>query len=561
MTTRCTFNVRVPLRDGVELSADVYLPHTPQTAPTLLARTPYNKNSKFAYEKASWFAHRGYGFVWMDVRGRGDSDGTFVPYRNDGPDGYDAVEWVASQNWSTGRVGTWGQSYLGCIQWLTALERPPHLTAMVVYVTPSDPFVEHPTGVRLPMTLCWYRMLDGRLLQYVEGVDWRSIYGHRPLLTMDERAGFCSTHWRDDISHPPSDKKYWDPLSYQRRLGELDIPVLHVTGWYDDVQPGTFGNFIRMSTGASSARGRRSQRLVVGPWDHQLTAQRSRKLGNIDFGPEAEFDLDTFELGFLDHHLRETANTVEDEPPVRLFVMGANQWREEREWPLARTSWTEYFLSSGGDANTRHGGGALAREQAPQNDEPCDSYRYDPDNPVPFLTEPLSAQIGGPDDYAEVEERSDVLVYSTLPLTKPIEVTGPIRLVLYASSSAVDTDFTAKLVDVHPDGFCQRLCDGVARARFRDGMDREVLMEPGRVYEFTVDLWNTSQLFREGHRIRLEVASSAFPKYDCNPNTGEPIVSAVAAQIAENRVWHTTRFPSHLVLPEIHEASLGTESA
>ncbi len=553
------FNIRVPLRDGVELSADIYRPDTGQPSPTLLARTPYNKNTRFAYEKGSWYADRGYAFVWIDVRGRGDSDGVFVPYRSDGVDGYDAVEWTASQAWSSGRVGTWGQSYLGCIQWLAALEKPPHLAAMVVYVTPSDPFVEHPTGVRLPMTLCWYRMLDGRLLQYVEGVDWMGIYGHRPLLTLDEEAGFHSQHWRDDISHPPSDKQYWGPLSYQRRLTELDIPVLHVTGWYDDVQPGTLGNFTRMSTEASSARGARAQRLVVGPWDHQLTTQRNRQLGKINFGPEADFDLDAFELRFLDHHLRGAANGVDDEPPIRLFVMGANRWREEQEWPLARTIWTPYHLSSGGDANTRHGRGLLLRQQIPGDHEPCDSYRYDPNDPVPFLTAPLSAQIGGPDDYAGVEERSDVLVYSTPPLTKPIEVTGPIRLVLHASSTAVDTDFAAKLLDVHPDGYCQRLCDGVARARFQKGMDREVFMEPGRIYEFNIDLWSTSQVFREGHRIRLEVTSSAFPKYDCNPNTGAPLALAVGIEVAENRIWHTSQYPSRLFLPEIPETAAGTE--
>jgi uncharacterized protein len=548
-TVSCHYNVRVPMRDGVTLSADLYLPAEP--GPVLIARTPYNKNDKFAHDKATWYASRGFGFAWMDVRGRGDSDGIFTPYRYEGPDGHDAIEWAAAQPWCTGQVATWGASYLGCIQWLTALTRPPHLAAMVVHVTPSDPFVEWPTGLHLPQEICWHRMVNGRLLQYVEGVEWMDVYRHLPMLTMDEKAGFHGPYWREDLSHPPSDRDYWKPVRYQDQLAGLDLPALHVTGWYDDVQPGTLINFAAMAAGAGTQRARRAQRLVVGPWGHELTRHSQRQLGDIDFGPGADFDLDQFELRWLQHYLAGQDNGADNDAHARIFVMGRNLWRDEDDWPLTRTQWTKYYLASAGRANTSGGDGALRVAEPPADADPPDVYRHDPSDPVPFLTEPLSAQIGGPDDYAAVEERPDVLVYTTPPLDADREVTGPVRLELFASSSAPDTDFMAKLVDVHPDGFCQRICDGMVRGRFREGMEREVLMDPGTVYRFEIDLWSTSQVFLAGHRIRLEVASSAFPKYDRNLGTGGPLATDTNCQVAENKVWHTSAFPSALVLPEI----------
>ena len=290
--------------------------------------------------------------------------------------------------------------------------------------------------------------------------------------------------------------------------------------------------------------------MIVGPWDHGCTTTRNRKLGPVDFGPGAETDLPALEREWLASVLRKEAAPP---APVRLFVMGANTWRDEQEWPLARTRWSRYFLASEGDANSRHGGGELRREEEPGDGPAADTYRYDPADPVPFISNHASSsQIGGPDDYAEVEERPDVLVYSTAPLAEGLEVTGPVWLKLYASSSAVDTDFTAKLLDVHPDGFCQRLCDGMVRARFRNGHRQpETRLTPGEVTEFGIDLWSTSHVFAPGHRIRLEVSSSAFPKYDRNLNTGGPLDTGTEMVTATNSVWHSRGFASHLVLPEI----------
>jgi uncharacterized protein len=543
------FNVHVQMRDGVELVADIYRPDTDAPVPVVVARTPYGKNTEFAWKKAQLYVSRGYAFVWMDVRGRGDSPGEFLPHRDEPNDGYDTIEWLAKRPWCDGKVVTWGQSYLGYIQWLTAVQQPPSLAAMVIYVPPSDPFVDWPTGVHLPMEVCWFRLIDGRAYQYCDSIDFDTAYRHLPLMTMDEAAGYHSEHWRADLSHPPSDQEYWGPKNFQDRFGEINVPIVHVTGWYDDVQPGTTLSFTGMINEAPTEETRRAQRLVIGPWDHGLTRRRDRQMGSIDFGPGADFDLDDYEIRFLDHYVRGEQNGVDTEPRAQLFVMGSNEWTTEDEYPIARTDWTPLYLSSAGKANTRFGDGVLTWDQP--TTEGKDTYRYDPEDPVPYITESTSHQIGGPDDYSEIEERADVLVYATPVLESDIQVTGPVRLKLYAASDGLDTDFTAKLVDVHPDGFCQRLTDGIVRGRFRDGMMEEKFLEPGTVHEFEVDLWNTSQVFKAGHRIRLEVSSSAFPKYDRNLNTGGPLATGTETRVARNEVWHGGVHASHLILPVI----------
>jgi putative CocE/NonD family hydrolase len=546
------FDQRVSMRDGITLSADVYRPNdsagNSRQYPVILTRTPYMKLSERMLVPAKYFAERGYIFVAMDVRGRGDSDGVFIPYINEGQDGYDAIEWCASQQWSDGNVGTIGSSYPGCIQWLAALRRPPHLKAMVVRVTPSDPFVETPTGLPSPMTLCWLHYVSGRMNQLMEAVYWEQVYEHLPLITMDDRAGRQNPHWRAHIEHPQLED-YWAPLCYQDKFDQVDVPVLHISGWYDDEQIGTPLNYIGMTTRSATPAARASQRLLMGPWGHVVNTVA--KLGEVDFGPQALIDLRGEELRWFNRWLKGYTNIsiTAEEFPVRIFVMGVNEWRNEREWPLARTQWTPFYLRSGGRANSRFGDGSLST--ARPGDEPVDTYRYDPTYPVPFITDPTSSQIGGPDDYSAIERRDDVLVYVTEPLTKEIEITGPIRVDLYASSSAPDTDFMAKLVDVWPSGFAQRLCDGMVRSRFREGMDRPFLIEPGKVYHYTINCWNTSQLFKAGHRIGLEIASSAFPKFDRNLNTGAPLGVTTEMAVAEQRIYHDEEHPSSVVLPII----------
>ncbi|MFE0156684.1 CocE/NonD family hydrolase [Nonomuraea sp. NPDC059007] len=545
------YNLTVPLRDGITLAADRYGPAGDAPAPAIVLGTPYGKNDPRRPAQAALMAERGYAVLIYDVRGRGDSDGVFEPYRNEGRDGYDVIEWVAAQDWCDGSVASWGGSYSGHAQWLTALEKPPHLRAIVAYATPSDPFVDFPTGTRLPQEVCWYRMVDRRALQNVTGIDWNAVYSHLPLYTMDEAAGFVSAAWRADIGHAPGDTEYWAPLAYQQKLSVVDVPALHITGWYDDVQPGTLRNFAAMVSKAPTEKARRAQRLVMGPWGHDAGRAGGRKIGDVDFGDHAEdVEVTEFELRFLDHHLRGIDNGVDREARARLFLMGRGEWRDADEWPLPETVWTSLYLRSAGDANTRGGGGRLTTD-APASEEPTDTYRYDPADPVPFLTEPTSMQIGGPDDYAEVEDRDDVLVYLGPELGEPLTVIGPVRAELFVGSDAPDTDFTAKLVDVAPDGVRRRLCDGIVRARYREGFATERTLRPGVVYRVEVDMWSTAHEFSVGHRVGLEISSSAFPKYDRNQNTGGSIVHGTEPRVAHNEIWHGPERPSRLILPVI----------
>jgi uncharacterized protein len=543
---RILFNQRVPMRDGTMLSADIYLPAgeiTPR--PVILTRTPYLKADMVVVARAQQFVKRGYVYVAMDVRGRGDSDGgPFNPYFTEGPDGYDSIEWCAVQPWSDGNIGTYGGSYLGCIQWLAALEQPPHLRSMVVLVPPSDPFVETPTGVPSPIHLCWLHYVSGRVTQPMDAFDWEKVYSHLPLLTMDEQIGRIDERWRAEFEHPQLDE-FWQPLCYQQRFGELSVPTLHISGWYDDEQVGTPLNFIGMTTRGATAEARSSQRLLMGPWGHNVNT--STKVSEIDFGPQSLIPIYDEVARWYDRWLRNYPEGRQD-APVRIFIMGENAWRDEQEWPLARAQWTPFFLQSGGSANSRFGNGRLSTI-LPAANEPSDEYTYNPANPTPFLTEPTSSQIGEADDYTAVQRRDDVLVYQTEPLEKDTEVTGPVRVDLYASSSALDTDFMAMLIDVWPNGYRQRLCDGMVRARFREGMDQPSLIEPGQIYHYSIDCWNTAQVFQAGHRICLQISSSAFPKFDRNLNTGAALGLTSEFVTADQRIYHDAEHPSAIVLP------------
>ena len=537
------FNRRVPMRDRTELSADIYRPVGEGKFPVILNRTPYTKAGGSTFKIAQYFTSHGYVYVAMDVRGRGDSDGTFEPYRHDGQDGYDAIEWLAVQSWSTGKVGTIGGSYNGRIQWLTAIQQPPHLTAMIVLASPSDPFVEWPTGQPLPMDISWYHFTAGHVLQNMEVVDWKKLYEHLPLITMDEAMGRPNRFWKEEVEHAKLDS-WWEDLRYQNKYDRVRVPVLNISGWYDDEQVGTPLNYIGVTTKGSPAI-RNSQKLLVGPWPHAINS--TTKLGTVEFGPTAVIDMNAYWLRWFDQWLKGSDSGFMKEPPVRIFVMGENVWRDENEWPIARTQWTKYFLHSNGQANTLSGNGTLS--SAGPASEPTDSYSYDPANPVKFITDPSFAQIGGPDDYREVEQRADVLVYTSDALTEDMEVCGPLRVHLSAASSARDTDFMAKVIDVWPNGFAQRLNDGMVRARFREGMDKPSLIEPGRVYSYDLDLWNTCQLYQKGHRIRVEVSSSAFPKYDRNLNTGEALGQTTQMAVAQQKIYHDREHPSYVILP------------
>ena len=416
---------------------------------------------------------------------------------------------------------------------------------MIAMVTPSDTFVEWPTGTHLPMDISWYHFTAGHVLQNMEAVDWPKIHSHLPLYTMDEAVGRPSLYWKEDLDHPLLDA-YWEGLRYQNKYDRVRVPVLHISGWYDDEQIGTPLNFIGMTTkGLEGVR--KKQKMLMGPWPHAINS--TSKLADVDFGPTGTIDLNGYFQRWFDYWLKDKDTGILSEPPVRIFVMGENAWTDENEWPIGRTRWTKYYIHSLGRANSLFGDGSLSTTLPAA--EPADSYTSDPEHPVPFITEPSFAQIGSAEDYRPVERRDDVLVYTSEPLAEDLTVCGPIKVELYASSTAKDTDFMGMLIDVWPEGYAQRLIDGMVRARYRDGMDKASLIAPGKDYAYTLDLWNTCQTFKKGHRIRLQIASSAFPKYDRNAQTGDNLAKATTLQKAEQRIYHDKNRPSRIILPVV----------
>ncbi len=541
------FNVPVPMRDGATLSTDIYRPATSNKVPVVLTRTPYTKAAsqpQFASE-GKWWAEHGYAFVVQDVRGRGDSGGVFYPLVSEAADGYDTLEWLGHQGWSSGRIGMVGESYLGWAQVYAAAENSPFLKAIIPTVTPPDPDRNFPSnfGVILLADVPWLALTDGHTLQGLSSIDLRSVYESLPLIALDAQMGRNLPVWRDWVNHPPRDA-YWRAQSYQEKLLGAKVPALHISGWYDDVLVGTTENFSNMSERASDAETRRNQRMIIGPWEHAVNA--GRQLGDIDFGPEAVIDLLRLKLRWFDHWLKQVANGVDREPRVRVFVMGTNQWVDENEWPIARTRYVRYYLHSKGHANSRWGDGQLSPD-APRN-EPEDHYRYDPSDPVPFLNAYVS-NLGGPDDYRDIEARPDILVYTSPAVTEATLMCGPLRVKLFAATTAVDTDWTAKVLDVHPDGFAQRLNDGVVRARFRLKNGTQNLLQRGKVYEYDIDAWSTCIELQRGHRLRLEIASSAFPKFDRNLNLAGQPGALTHGTIAEQSVLHDATNSSYLLAP------------
>ena len=332
-----------------------------------------------------------------------------------------------------------------------------------------------------------------------------------------------------------------------------DIPMYHVTSWYDIFLHGGLTHYCGLRERAMTPEGRAQQKLLIGPWAHRFpyTAPSSGGTGDIDFGPNARIELHETQPRWFDYYLKGIDTGILDEPPVKIFVMGENVWRDEQEWPLARTRYTPYYLRSHGQANSLHGDGRLELELMAPADEPPDRFVYDPDDPVPTcggntLIIPMGVQ-----DQSQVETRQDVLVYTSAPMPAPLEVTGPLIVKLFASSSAVDTDFTAKLVDVRPDGFAQNLADGILRTRYRASRMRPGFLTPDQVYELTIDLWATSHVFLPGHRVRLEISSSNFPRFDRNLNTGEDQATSSRRQPAVQTIFHDSRYPSHISLPVI----------
>jgi uncharacterized protein len=562
------------MRDGTILYADVYRPHLAagRKAAVLLMRLPYDKTraQTYVYASPAFYAEHCYIVVIQDVRGQYQSQGTFYPFRDEASDGYDTIEWAARLPGSNRRVGMYGFSYVGATQWLPATRRPPHLKAISPAMTSSDYYEgwSYQSGAwSLAFQESWplidiarsavRRLPDGEAIgaemdRAVSELKTRwywylPLKDFPPLYPDDPR---IAPYFYDWIRHPSNDA-YWQRWSIRRRYERIGVPALNFDGWYDVFLNGAIENFTGMRKRGGSRVARRGQRLVIGPWMH---LPWTPQVGELDFGPQARNPIDELQLRWFDHWLKGIDNGEQRAAPVRVFVMGANRWRSASRWPIPGTRFTRYYLHSRGGAGSYAGDGWLSRRRPGRRGEArIDRFTYDPARPVPSIgghscCVPDVAPIG-PYDQRAVERRSEVLVYSTRPLRRPAEVTGPITVTLYASSSARDTDFTAKLLDVHPDGRAINLNDGIQRARYRISTERPKLIRPGRVYRYRINVWPTSNLFKPGHRIRLEISSSNFPMYDRNPNTGEPFGQSARLRTARQRIYHDPRHPSRVTLP------------
>jgi uncharacterized protein len=560
--------VQVKMRDGVTLRADIYRPQADGKFPVLLQRTPYNKDNGIGFGMKA--AARGYVVIFQDVRGRYSSEGEFYTFKNEPNDGYDTVEWAALLPYSDGRVGMFGGSYVGATQMLAAITHPPHLAGICPVVTASNYhenwtyqggafeqfFNESWTSGLAQDTLSHW---VARHTNVLNGI-WKEPLTDYPMVEVPQlqsgqtQTSVVAPYFLDWVEHPSYDD-YWKKISIEEHFGDITVPALHVAAWYDLFLGGSLRNYEGIRDHGGSEAARQGQQLVVVIGGHSGPMP---KVGDVDFGPNAKEPQDEWELSYYDYLFKGVKNEFASGKPVKIFVMGENKWRDEDDWPLARAKDTKYFLHSGGKANSMRGNGALSTT-APGK-EMADQYVYDPANPSPTIGGPLccDGQHGppGPRDQRPVEARDDVLIYSTPPMAEDAEVTGPVSLELYAKSSAVDTDFEAKLVDVWPNGFSQNLTEGIIRARYRDSREKPELINPGQVYKLSIDMWATSNVFKKGHVLRLEVSSSNFPRFDRNLNTGatrslKSTESGSAFVSATNVVLHDAEHPSALVLPVV----------
>ena len=535
--------VRAAMRDGTLLAADVYRPVSKEKFPVLLQRTPYDR--KGGRSAGRLLASHGYIVVIQDVRGRYDSEGEWYPFKHESADGYDTVEWAARLPGSDGRVGMFGGSYVGATQMLAAIARPPHLEAVFPYVTASEYYDgwTHQGGVLMQwFTQSWTAGLARDTLRRKARSPLSRLYIPSPrnfsVLSTPDKEDLAPYYF--DWVENATDNDYWRPWKISDHYSELDIEALHAGGWHDIFLKGTLENYIGMRQSAKTAEAREGQRLLVGPWAHAATSPEG-KIGGHVFGKQAVLDMNAAILEWYDFVFKGRKNDYARKPPVKIFVMGENVWRYENEFPLERQKLTRYYLRSSGEARTVRGDGRLSLSKP--GDEPPDRFWYDPDNPVLTIGGRLCCGSSrfppGPFDQSPNEFRPDVLVYSTPPLERDTEVTGFVKVELYAASTAGDTHFTAMLVDVSPTGYARLLTDGIIRASLRNGLSRLEEIEPGKIYRYEIDLWATSNVFKKGHRIRLYISSSNYPRF------------AHARIPATQTIYHDAEHPSALVVPVI----------
>ncbi|HEX5144212.1 MAG TPA: CocE/NonD family hydrolase [Mycobacterium sp.] len=576
------------MRDGTVLRADVYSPKTSDVVPVLLMRTQYGKSGAQVqtarFQSPDWFASHCYIVVIQDIRGQGTSGGVFTEFAHDQEDGYDSVEWAAGLPGSNGKVGMYGSSYVGATQWLAATTTPPHLTTIVPANTASDYYdgwTYEGGQYRLAFLLPWAMetiattaaknrgdtaAVAALTAAAAEPTRWMDFRPFNAVPPMQPGSPTVAPWYFDWIRHSTRDD-YWTRWSIRDRYANVRVPVLDVEGWYDAFLAGGVENFAGMVDHGGTPQARANQRLVIGPWDHvnwgrpeSEPAPRLKAIGAVANSP-----INELMLAWYDHFLKGRDNGVSGQPKVDYFLMGANRWRSATAWPLPRTRWTTYYLSGSGGLADRTG--TLSSATPPAGQAP-DVYTYDPANPAPSVGghSCCGAQSGpqGPYDQTPVEQRSDVLVYRSAPLTADTEVTGPVTVNLWASTSATDTDFTAKLEVVQPDGTVINLNNGIIRTAFRDSLSQPTPVTPGQPYHYRIAVWPTSYQFRTGDRISVEVSSSDYPQFAPNPNTGAPFGVDTVTRPATQTILHDAAHPSSVTVPVIppgDNSSQGSEGS
>jgi len=540
-----TFEVGIPMRDGVELAADVHLPvESELPAPAIVQSTPYDKSNKLFFKhEARFYQEHGYAFVVHDVRGRGKSEGEWRAFVNDGRDTYDVIEWVADQEWCNGNVGTTGLSYMGWTQWATAVERPPHLKCMISTSAAGRWQQEIPyTWGVFQLYFGWWVYIVRRRISEFHGVEtnnWDEILRRLPLEAIGEFIDPAGKTWRDMMDHDTLDD-FWKALRFDDRYDQIDVPCLHVTGWYDlEDLLGAFHHYEHMMKDSPA---REHQRLIVGPWSHLNSRYPHSSYAGVEFGPEAAVDMDKAHLRWFDYWLKGKNNGALDEAPVRLFEPGRHAWRDANRWPLSDQDMFLYMRFDGQE-------GQLTPEP-PSDDEPVQSYRYDPTDPAPTQIDVKRYPFEDvPLEQNAVEARADVILYTGDVLTEEVVVSGWPHLELFASSDCDDTDWHVKLTDVHPDGRSLKVTQGCLRGSYRDSLKSPTPLTPGEVYSFDVELWPTHHVFLPGHCIRMTVTSSDFPWFARSMNRFGPIKWLCEPRVATNNIHHTAAYASRLRLP------------
>lgn len=545
-------NVMISMSDATELATDIYYPAGVDKAPVILVRTPYGKSLQVVMGKrnfSTYYAQNGYIVIIQDVRGTGKSDGVFYPFIHDGKDGKETIAWIEDQPWFNGKLGTFGPSYLGTTQWFASPGQD--IDAMYLSVTsPNLKEVIFRGGQLNLLTIYTWSVMMGRpklnifsMISAMSKINKFQDYVFTlPLDQADDKAGYDVAYFNDatDIN---AIYDLYEEVRFDDLYAQVTAPALTVAGWYDIFLGPQLGDFNKMTDLG------RDWYIMVGPWAHGISSDSP-----VDYGPEAsKNNILGSEMGlkWFDYKVKGISGEAADWPRVQLFVMGDNVWRDEKEWPLARTVYTKYYLHSNGNANTRAGDGTLST-RPPQSAEPTDKYTYDPMDPVPTKGGANLVLNLGAQDQAEIEDRSDVLVYTTGALENDLEVTGPITASLCAASDAKDTDFTVKLVDVYPDGRAINIQDGIVRAMYRDNDPlNPTPLVPGEVDRYEIDLWATSNVFKAGHKIRVEVSSSNFPRFNRNLNTGGPVKGETEHEVARQTIYHDPDHPSYIILPII----------